>query len=124
MKEFGQIQAQSSLDDEMAEMSIVEKMSYLQFQMHFDESMESIADSDLKDGELKKVADITTVCPKTFWETRCNCRSGERGKCTKSLIHQRIRELPGDRLHCFHQDVMNKETKCGAPCSETPICRN
>ena len=55
VKEFGQLQAQSSLDHEMAEMSPVEKMSYLQSQMHFDESMESIADSDIEDGELQKL---------------------------------------------------------------------
>ena len=36
-------------------MSLVEKMSYLQSQMHFDESMESIADSDLEDEELQKL---------------------------------------------------------------------
>ena len=29
-----------------------------------------------------KVAEFTTVCPKSFGETRCNGRSGERGKCT------------------------------------------
>ena len=51
VKEFGQIGTQSLLDHEMAEMSLVEKMSYLQSQMHFDESMENIADSDLEDGE-------------------------------------------------------------------------
>ena len=51
MKEFGEIAAQSFLDHEMAEMSPVEKMSHLQSQMHFDESMESIADSELEDGE-------------------------------------------------------------------------
>ena len=39
----------------MAEMSLVEKMSYFQSQMHFDESMESTADSDLEDGELQKL---------------------------------------------------------------------
>ena len=39
----------------MAEMSPVEKMSYLQSQMHFDESMESNADSDHEDGELQKL---------------------------------------------------------------------
>ena len=49
------IQTQSLLDHEMAETSPVEKMSYLQSQMHFDESMESIADSDLEDGELQKL---------------------------------------------------------------------
>ena len=53
-KEFGHIGTQTLLDHEMAETSPVEKMSYLQSQMHFDESMESIADSDLEDGELQK----------------------------------------------------------------------
>ena len=54
-KEFGQIQAQSLLDHEMAEMSPVDNMSYLLSQMHFDESVESIADSDLEDGEIRKM---------------------------------------------------------------------
>ena len=36
-------------------MSLVEKMSNFQSQMHFDKSMESIADSDLEDGELQKL---------------------------------------------------------------------
>ena len=54
VKEFGQIGTQSLLDHEMAETSPVE-MSYLQSQMHFDESMESTADSDLEDGESQKL---------------------------------------------------------------------
>ena len=37
VKEFGQIGIQILLDHEMAEMSLVEKMSYLQSQMHFDD---------------------------------------------------------------------------------------
>ena len=78
MKELGQIGTQSLLDHEMAETSLVQKMSDLQSQMHFDESVESIAGSDLEDGELQKVADFTTVGLKSFWETRCNARSGER----------------------------------------------
>ena len=28
-----------------------------------------------------------------------------------------------NRLHCFHQNVMNRETKCGVLFSEKPICR-
>ena len=55
VKEVGQIGTHSFLDHEMAEMSLVEKMSFLQSQMHFEESMESIADSDLKDDELQKL---------------------------------------------------------------------
>ena len=54
VKEFGQIQAQSLLDHEMAEIP-VEKMSYFQSQMHFDDSVEIIADSDLENGELQKL---------------------------------------------------------------------
>ena len=52
---FGQIQAHSLLDQEMAEMSPIEKMSFLQSRTHFDESPESNADSDLEDGELQKL---------------------------------------------------------------------
>ena len=55
VKEFGQIGTQSLLDHKMAETSPVEEMSYLQSQMHFDESMESTADSDLEDGKLEKL---------------------------------------------------------------------
>ena len=47
------VQTQSLLDHEMAETPLVAKMSYLQSQMHFDKSMESIADPDLEDGELQ-----------------------------------------------------------------------
>ena len=53
VKEFGVsqfVQTQSLLDHEMAETSLVEKMSYLSSQMHLDESMDSTADSDLEDG--------------------------------------------------------------------------
>ena len=49
------LQTQSLLDHEMAETSLVEKMSHVQSQMHFDESMESIADSDLEVGDLQKL---------------------------------------------------------------------
>ena len=34
---------------------LLRRFSYLQSQMHFDESVESIADSDLEDGELQKL---------------------------------------------------------------------
>ena len=66
VKEFGQIQTRSLLDHEMAEMSLVEKMSYLQSQMHFDLSMESIADSDLEDGELQKLLSSPLYAQRAF----------------------------------------------------------
>ena len=43
VKELGQIGTQSLLDHEMTDTSPIEDMSYLQSQMHFDESIESIA---------------------------------------------------------------------------------
>ena len=77
MREFGQIGTQSLFDQEMVEMSLVEKMYHLQSKMHFDESMESIANSDLKDGELQKLLTHHCTCPKSFWETKCNVLSRE-----------------------------------------------
>ena len=78
VKEFWQIGIQSLLDHEMTDTSPIEGMSCLQSQIHSDESIEIIAeDSDLEDGELQKVADFTTVCPKSFQETRCNDHSGK-----------------------------------------------
>ena len=86
MKEFGQIGTQSLLNHEMAETSPVEKMSYHQSQMHFDESMEIIADSDLEDGELQKLLTSPLYAD----------------AMVERLIHQKIIELPGNGLLCFH----------------------
>ena len=54
-REDSDIQVQSLLDQEIAKMSPMQKMSNLQSRMHFDESMESNADSDLDDGEIRKL---------------------------------------------------------------------
>ena len=113
---IGQIQAQSLLDQEMAEMSPNEKMTHLQSRMHFDESMESNADSDLEDGEIRKLL-TSSLCAQRAsgrpdaMDIRTVRQMHER------LIHQKVGELPGDRSHCFHQDVMKKETTCGVQCS-------
>ena len=71
-EDLDKMQVQSLLDQEMAKMSPIWKMSYRQSRMHFDESMESEADSDLEDGEIRKLLTPTTVWPKSFWETRCH----------------------------------------------------
>ena len=80
---FGQIQVQSLLDQEVAKMSPIEDMSYLQSGMHFDESVCGkqcrLWSRRWRDA---KVADFITVCPRSFWETRCNGHSGKWGKCT------------------------------------------
>ena len=48
MKEFGESGTVGLPDSKISE------TSYFQSQMHFDDSMERIADSDLEDGELQK----------------------------------------------------------------------
>ena len=76
VKEFAEIGTASLLDSKISE------TSYFQSKMHFDDSVESIADSDLEDGEFQKMLTSPTVCPESFGETRCNGRARERGKCT------------------------------------------
>ena len=81
VKEFGQIQGQGLVDHEMAETPLDEKMSYLQSQLHYDESMESIADSDLEDGELQKLM-ISPLCAQKASGKPDAMVVQERGKCT------------------------------------------
>ena len=110
VKEFGQIGIQSLLNHEMTDTSSIEDMSYLQSQMHFDESIESIAaDSGLEDGERKKL--LTSQ----LYAQRAS------GRPDAMVIQER--ELLGDRLHCFHQNVRSRGTKRGVLCSETLMCR-
>ena len=105
----------------IAKMSSTKKMSNLQCRMHFNESMESNADSDLEDGEMRKL--LLLCVPKellcdqmqwTFWKVRF---------LHKRLNHQTIIVFPENRLHCFHQNVMHRDTKRGVLCSEMLICR-
>ena len=49
MEEFGEIGTAGVPDSEISE------TSYFQSQMHFDDSVEGIADSDLEDGESQKM---------------------------------------------------------------------
>ena len=51
--------------------STVSETVYFQSHMHFDDSAESIADSDLKDGELQKMLTSPQDAKKASGETRC-----------------------------------------------------
>ena len=65
--------------------------------MHFNEFMASIVDSDLEDGEFQKLLTSPLYAQRAY------------GK-PERLIHQMIIDLLGNRLHCFHQDVMKRDT--------------
>ena len=77
VKEFGEIETAGLPNSKMSE------TSYFQSQIHFDNSVESIADSDFEDGVLQEML-TSPLCPESLGETRCNGHTGERGKCTKN----------------------------------------
>ena len=101
MTGIGQIQVQSLLDQEMAEMSPIQKMSYIQSRMHLDESVESNADSDLEDGEIRKLPTSSLYDRKASGRPDAKDIQGKWGKCTNVSFIRRSVSYPGNRLHCF-----------------------
>ena len=85
-KEFGAQGHQAPITEEVKECgeigthglpdSKISETSYFRSQMHFDDSAESIADSDLEDGELQKMLTSPLYAQKASGETRCNGRAG------------------------------------------------
>ena len=80
--------------------------------MHFDESMGSSAGSDLEDGEIRKLL-TSSLYAQSASGDQMQWSFRKVRQVHKRPTHQKAGELPGDRLHCFHQDVINRETKCG-----------
>ena len=77
--------------------------SYVQSQMHFDyDSEESIADSDLEDGELRKM-----LASPLYRQSREDYGS------SRTPIAQ------GNLLHCFHLEAKNREINSRALFSKT-----
>ena len=62
VKEFGEIRTAGVPDSKISE------TSYIQSQTHFDNSVESIADSDLEDGELQKKMLTSPLYVQKAWE--------------------------------------------------------
>ena len=63
--------------------SKISETSYFQSQMHFDDSVESIADSDLEDGELQKMLTLPLCAQKASGNTDAMVvQERDRGKCT------------------------------------------
>ena len=62
MKEFGEIGTAGLLDSKISE------TSYFQSHMHFDDSAESVADSDLEDGEFQKILTSPLYSQKASWK--------------------------------------------------------
>ena len=87
VKEFVEIGAHGLPDSEKS------KTSYLQSHMHFDESAESSAVSDLEDGELQKMLTSPVYAQKASEKTLCIGGAGERWKCTIDSSRKRKFDL-------------------------------
>ena len=72
VEEIGEIRTAGVPDSKLSE------MSYTQSQLHFDDSVESIADSDLEDGELQKMLTSPLYAQKASEKPVANGRAGER----------------------------------------------
>ena len=100
VKEFGEIGTHSLQDSKISETSC------FQSQMHFDDSVESTADSDLEDGELQKTLTSpysNLLSPKSF------CR------------HMFHRNLLGLFDHLFFALPTALVTESGTTCAN-PLC--
>ena len=100
-------------------------VSYFQSLMHSEyDSAESIADSDLEDGELRKMlaSPSRRLCILSNANRNgesCCIVTGERSNCKKvlpliqgkagCLVHLRNRVHRGNLLHCFHLEMKNWE---------------
>ena len=62
--------------------SKLSEMPYIQSLMHFDDSVESIADSDLEDGELQKMLTLPLYALRASGKPDAMVVQGEKGKCT------------------------------------------
>ena len=79
-KEFGEEDHRAPITEEVKEFGVIgtyglpdskiPETSYFQSHIHLDDSVGSIADSDLED-RVATDADITIVCPESFGEIRC-----------------------------------------------------
>ena len=72
MDEFGEIGTAGLPDSKVLE------TSYFQSQMHFDDSVENIADSDLENGELQKMLNSPLYAQKASGNPMQWSRRGER----------------------------------------------
>ena len=117
------VQTHSFLDHEMAEMSLVEKRSYLQSQMHFDESMESTADSDLEDGELQKLLTSPRYAQRASGKPDAMVVQEREvsAQTSPSSEDQRASGKPAALFSPKRNEQRNQ--MWSSVCSETPICR-
>ena len=86
MEEFGKIRTAGVPDSKLSE------APYIQTQMHFDDSVESIADPDLEDGELQKMLTSHHCMPRKLRGNpmQWSCRRERKMHNTLKLIERKV----------------------------------
>ena len=90
--------------------------------MHFDESEESIGDSDLEDRESQKLLTSQLYAKRASGKPDAMVVQ-EREVSAQTSHSSEDHRASGRAVALFSPSVMNRETKCGVLCSETPVCR-
>ena len=116
VQEFTEIRTAGIPDSKLSE------TSYFQPKMHFDDSVESTADSDLEDWESQKLLTSHLYAQKAPGELHAIVMQEREGKCTKHSSRSKgnfeVRKLRGNPMHCFH---LSRETWSVGLCSQTLI---
>ena len=95
--------------------SKIPETSYFQSQMHFDDSVESIADSDLEDGELQKMLISPLYAQKALekpdamvvQERQVSAQLTQAGKESLWSHSSEGQKALGNPMRCFH---LSRET--------------
>ena len=120
VEEFREIGTPSLPDSEISE------TSYFQSQKHFDDSVESTADSDLEDGELQKMLTSPLYAQEASEKPDAMVMQEREVRWVHNtlkpierkvwgLIHLKARKLSRKPMHCFR---LNREIWSGVPCSD------
>ena len=85
-------------------MSPIDKMPNFQSKMHFDESLESNADSDLADGEIRKLL-TSSQCAQEATGKPYAMVVQEREVSAQTSHYQKVKKLRGTRCIVFNKTL-------------------
>ena len=92
--------------------------------MHFDESVESNADSDFEDGEIRQLLTSSLYDHRASGKPDAMDIQESEVNAQESHSSEGQKKLPGDQLHCFHQHEMKRDHMWSSVFSGTLLAGN
>ena len=125
-EEFGERDHQASITEEVKEFGEIgiagvpdskpSETPYFQSQMHFDDSVESIADADLEDGELQKMLTSPLYAQKASGKPDALCSSEQRNLIRSSVFRNaKPSNLRGSLSEGNKDHLLNQARPGGVP---------